>query len=151
MPWRVPQPMLALLAEKLPTGPEWSYEVKWDGYRCLAEKTGGRIILHSRRATHGTNYPSVTAAIAALKADRVVLDGEIVALGPDGRPSFQALQHRNASKDFAVVYYAFDLLRLGDRALIWAPLQIRRQMLAPTRARKRGLVVGRLTRDARAD
>lgn len=123
--------MLALLAEKLPIGPEWSYEVKWDGYRCLAEKHGARVVLHSRRATHGTNYPHVTAAIAALTADRVVLDGEIVALGPDGRPSFQALQHRKSSLGFVVVYYAFDVLRVNDRDLLREPFRVRRQVLEP--------------------
>jgi bifunctional non-homologous end joining protein LigD len=63
MPFTVPQPMLASLADKLPVGPQWSYEIKWDGYRCPAEKRGSRVILHSRRAMHGTNYPSVTAAV----------------------------------------------------------------------------------------
>ena len=125
------QPMLARLADKLPVGPQWSYEVKWDGYRCLAEKRGSRVILHSRRATHGTNYPSVTAAVASVKADHVVLDGEIVALGPDGRPSFQALQHRTAARNHAFVYYAFDVLRAGDRDLRREPLRIRRQVLEP--------------------
>ena len=131
MPFTVPQPMLARLADKLPVGPQWSYEVKFDGYRCLAAKLGSRVILHSRRATHGTNYPTVTAAVASLKADRVMLDGEIVALGPDGRPSFQALQHRAAARDHAFVYYVFDVLRVGDRDLRREPLRIRRQVLEP--------------------
>jgi bifunctional non-homologous end joining protein LigD len=60
-----------------------------------------------------------------------VLDGEIVALGPDGRPSFQALQHRKASKGYVVVYYAFDVLRVGDRDLLREPLRVRRQVLEP--------------------
>jgi bifunctional non-homologous end joining protein LigD len=128
---RLPQPMLARLDATLPAGPQWSYEVKLDGYRCLAEKNGSRVILHSRRATHGTNYPAVTAAVAALAVGRAVLDGEIVAVGPDGRPSFQALQHRTASKGYAFVFYAFDLLRLHDRDLTGEPLRIRRQLLEP--------------------
>jgi len=64
-----PQPMLARLGEKLPVGPEWSYEVKLDGYRCLAVKDGSRITLHSRRATHGTKYPSVIAYNPAMLRD----------------------------------------------------------------------------------
>ena len=48
MPFTVPQPMLARLADKLPVSPHWSYEIKWDGDRCLAEKRGSRVILHSR-------------------------------------------------------------------------------------------------------
>jgi len=66
-----------------------------------------------------------------VKADHVILDGEIVALGPDGRPSFQALQHRTAAKDHAFVYYAFDVLRVGDRDLRREPLRIRCQVLEP--------------------
>lgn len=131
MPLTVPSPMLARLVEKLPIGPQWSYEVKLDGYRCIAEKRGDRVVLHSRRATHGTNYPGVAAAIAALETDRAVLDGEIVAVGPDGRPSFQVLQHRKAADGFVFVFYAFDLLRLGDRDLQREPLMARRQLLEP--------------------
>lgn len=127
MALKVPQPMLALLAYKLPEGPQWSYEVKWDGYRCLAAKDGSRVTLHSRRATHGANYPSVLAAVASIRVDRAILDGEIVAVGLDGRPSFQALQHRKATKDFVVVFYAFDVLQFGSRDLLSEPLRKRRR------------------------
>lgn len=123
--------MLARLADTIPMGSQWSYEVKWDGYRCIAVKDGARVTLHSRRATHGSNYPSVSAAIATARADRVVLDGEIVALGPDGRPSFQALQHRKAAKEYAIVFYAFDVLHLEGKDLLREPLRLRRQLLAP--------------------
>ena len=89
MPFTVPQRMLARLADTLPVGPQWSYEIKWDGYRCLAEKRDSRVVLHSRRATHGTNYPAVTAAVASVKADHFILDGEIVALGPEAARRFK--------------------------------------------------------------
>jgi len=56
MPAAVPAPVLARIAETLPEGPSRSYEVKWDGYRCLAVKHGSRVTLHSRRGTHGANY-----------------------------------------------------------------------------------------------
>ena len=124
-----PPPMLARLADKLPVAPAWSYEVKLDGYRCIAVKDGSRITLNSRRATHGTKYPGVIAAVAALKADRAVLDGEIVAVDANGHPSFQALQHPKASNGYTIVFYAFDLLRLNDRDLRREPLSIRRQLL----------------------
>jgi len=127
----VPAPMLARVAETLPEGPSWSYEVKWDGYRCLAVKDGPRVTLHSRRGTHGANYPTVTAAVRSVKAEKAVIDGEIVALDAGGRPSFQALQHRHASRDFAIVFYAFDLLGLDGRNLQREPLHLRRELLAP--------------------
>jgi ATP-dependent DNA ligase len=65
------QPMLARMADKLP-GPQWSYAFKWDGYRCLArEARVTRHLAFRARATHGTNYPSVTAAVASIKAEHV--------------------------------------------------------------------------------
>ena len=79
----------------LPVGAQWCYEVKWDGYRCLALKVGDAVTLRSRNASDLTaSYPAVASAIRTLKAHRLVLDGEIVALDGEGRPSFQALQHR---------------------------------------------------------
>jgi bifunctional non-homologous end joining protein LigD len=122
--------MLALPAETLPTGSEWSYEVKWDGYRCLAEKDGPRVRLHSRNAaSFTTTYPDVARAVATLRATRVLLDGEIVALGPDGRPSFQALQHRRLPAPHPVVFYAFDVLTVDGRDLMHEPLTVRRRVL----------------------
>src|SRR6266852_5027463 len=88
------QPMLAVSAPTLPTGPDWTYEVKWDGYRALAIKDGARVRLLSRNQKDLTgDYPAIVAAVTAIPATSFVLDGEIVALGSDGRPSFQALQH----------------------------------------------------------
>ena len=122
--------MLAQLAEELPTGSDWTYEVKWDGYRCLAEKDGGRVVLHSRNQSNFTKtYPSVASAVATARADRCVLDGEIVALAADGRPSFQALQHRSRQNAVALVYYAFDILSLNGKELMREPLERRRETL----------------------
>ena len=122
--------MLATLVPVLPTGAGWSYEVKWDGYRCLAEKDGQRVRLHSRNAANfTTTYPDVARAMAALGATRVLLDGEIVALGPDGRPSFQALQHRRIAEPHPVVFYAFDVLTVDGRDLMREPLAARRRIL----------------------
>jgi DNA ligase D-like protein (predicted ligase) len=126
----LPKPMLALPAETLPAGPGWSYEVKWDGYRCLAEKDGRRVRLHSRNAANfTTTYPDVARAVATLRATRVLLDGEIVALGPDGRPSFQELQHRRIAEPHPVVFYAFDVLTVDGRDLMREPLIARRRIL----------------------
>jgi len=66
-------------------------------------------------------YPTITAAASRLKADTALLDGEIVALDAKGRPSFQALQHRSAHRDYAIVFYAFDLLHLNGETLTRLP------------------------------
>jgi bifunctional non-homologous end joining protein LigD len=121
--------MLAIAADTLPKGPEWSYEVKWDGYRALAFKVGTRVQLLSRNQKDLTHdYPDVVAAVKTIQTPSVVLDGEIVAIDPDGRPSFQALQHRSTGGR-AIVYYAFDVLSVGNDSLVRQPLAARRQHL----------------------
>jgi bifunctional non-homologous end joining protein LigD len=121
--------MLARSATELPTGPAWTYEVKWDGYRALAIKDGLNVRLVSRNQKDLTrDYPAIVAAVMAVNAHSFVLDGEIVALGSDGRPSFQALQHRT-TEGLALVYYAFDVLAIGEEELIRQPLEKRRQRL----------------------
>lgn len=106
--------MMATPAPALPFDPgRWSYEVKWDGYRALILRDGSRVRLMSRNLKDITReFPQLAAAAARLTKDDVIVDGEIVALDKDGLPSFQALQHRSATK-LTVVYYAFDLLQQG--------------------------------------
>ena len=73
------EPMLLLRTDKLPEGAGWWYEVKLDGYRALAIKTGGRVQLRSRNDNDFTRrYPAVVSALAGLP-DETVIDGEIVA------------------------------------------------------------------------
>jgi bifunctional non-homologous end joining protein LigD len=121
--------MMATPAATLPTGQEWTYEVKWDGYRALGQKRGHNVSLRSRNQKDFTKqYPSVVAALKTVAADRALIDGEIVALDGEGRPSFQALQHSTAAH--AIVFYAFDLLHLDGRDLLREPLETRRELLA---------------------
>jgi len=102
--------MLATLAPQLPIGAGWSYEVKWDGYRALLQKRGNTVRLISRREIDLTRtYPAIVEAARSLPVQDAVLDGEVVALGADGQPSFQALQHRTGAGQFAIAYYAFDV------------------------------------------
>ena len=120
--------MMATPASALPVGEDWSYEVKWDGYRTLALKDGPRVRLFSRNLKDVTGaYPSVTRTLGELKAAAALVDGELVAIDEQGRPSFQALHHQAAH---VVVYYAFDLLLLGGRDLTREPLDSRRKQLA---------------------
>ena len=128
----IPRPMLATPADSLPVGPEWTYEVKWDGYRVLAVKTGSTVRLISRKQKDLTpDYPVVVGRVAALRPDKFVLDGEIVALTGEGRPSFQALQHRTTAQ-LALVYYAFDLLSVDGVSWMRRPIEARRERLAET-------------------
>jgi bifunctional non-homologous end joining protein LigD len=87
--------MLATLAERPPAGPGWLFEIKYDGVRVLAERDEDRMTLYGRSGDDVTaRYPEVARALRALPVSRFVLDGEIVASGEDGRPSFQRLQAR---------------------------------------------------------
>ena len=120
--------MLACSADKLPVGSDWTYEVKWDGYRTLAAKSGQRATLWSRNLKDATGqYPSVARGVADIHADTALLDGEVVALDEHGRPSFQALHHQSAG---VLVYYAFDVLHLNGRDILKVPLEERRAHLA---------------------
>jgi len=122
--------MLATLAPQLPIGAGWSYEVKWDGYRALLQKRGNTVRLISRREIDLTRtYPAIVEAARSLPVQDAVLDGEVVALGADGQPSFQALQHRTAAGQFAIAYYAFDVLEVDGRDLTSHPLSERRDHL----------------------
>ena len=79
------EPMLAAVQPELPTGSDWEYEPKWDGFRTLAHRTGSTAELVSRGARPMSRYfPEVLEAFRDLRADRVVLDGELVIVGRDG-------------------------------------------------------------------
>lgn len=122
------RPMLATSASTLPSGDDWTYEVKWDGYRTLAVKEGRRVTLFSRNLKDATAiFPSVARAVAQLRTDAALIDGEVVALDERGLPSFQALHHQSAH---TIVFYAFDLLHLNGRDLSRMPLEERRAALA---------------------
>ena len=121
--------MTAKVVTTLPEGPEWVYEVKLDGYRALLMKHDGHVRIRSRNEKP-LSYPEVEAAGSRLKAESVVLDGEVVAVDQHGHPSFQALQHRGAHPRHAVVYYAFDVLYLNGQDLTRLPLEARRAHLA---------------------
>jgi ATP-dependent DNA ligase len=86
------EPMLCGATSELPLGPEWSYELKLDGYRGLAIKTGGLRKLLSRNGKDlSTRFPEIARALQPLPDDTMI-DGEIVALDAEGRPSFSLLR-----------------------------------------------------------
>ena len=112
-------PMEALPASELPSGPDWQYEPKWDGFRCLAFRDGTKIDLESKAGKPLTRYfPELVDALALLKAQKFVLDGEIV-IPVAGNPSFDHLLMRihpaasrvlKLSKETPSVFVVFDLL-----------------------------------------
>ncbi|MEV4709331.1 non-homologous end-joining DNA ligase [Actinoplanes sp. NPDC049316] len=131
-------PMLATLGEPS-AEPGQAIEYKWDGIRCVAFVEGGGVRLQTRNGNDVTAaYPEL-AGLPELTGDRpVVLDGEIVALDPAGRPSFAQLQQRMHVADPApalvaavpVGYYVFDLLHLGGVSTMPLPYAERRDLLA---------------------
>jgi DNA ligase D-like protein (predicted ligase) len=123
------EPMLLLRSEALPEGPEWLYELKLDGYRAVAIKSGGRVQLRSRKDNDFTGrYPTLAKALKPLP-DETMLDGEVVALDLSGRPFFNALQNLgNASAP--VYFYIFDVLVFGGQDVTGRPLGARRSLLA---------------------
>jgi bifunctional non-homologous end joining protein LigD len=123
-------PMAAQSVKVLPSGKEWLYELKIDGYRALLMKDGKRVEIRSRRDNVLTRtYPGVADDTLHVNADQVVLDGEVVAVDENGRPSFQALQHRGSHRGYEIVFYVFDVLHLNGFDLTSLPLIERRALL----------------------
>jgi bifunctional non-homologous end joining protein LigD len=135
------RPMLAVLREELPrVDDNYSYEFKWDGVRAMVYVDGGRPRVLSRNDRDVTaSYPELRLMAESLGSRQVVLDGEIVAIDDNGRPSFEALQARMHVTNTAQVrrlttqvpatFLAFDVLYLDGRSLIEEPYGERRRVL----------------------
>ncbi|SFF72277.1 non-homologous end-joining DNA ligase [Blastococcus tunisiensis] len=137
----VPLPMLATAGELPPAAEDdrWGYEFKWDGVRAVAAVHGGELGLTSRKGTDITvRYPELAALPAALAGHDAVVDGEIVAMDPHGRPDFGALQNRmhrtgpevpRLAAAKPVTYLVFDLLAWDGEDLLDTPYAERRRRL----------------------
>ncbi len=133
-------PMLAVIGESLPEGPEWVYEVKWDGVRSLCFVEGKKVRLCSRSGrSMEKQYPELAALAEVLKAESAIVDGEIVAFDEQGRPSFAKLQPRIGANPKAVpqlartqpvTLFAFDLLYLNGYDLRGCSLEDRKRLLS---------------------
>ena len=131
-------PMEALLAEALPDGLGWQYEPKWDGFRCLARRDGDEVELISKSGKPLARYfPDMVERIAAMKAKRFLIDGELVIPAGDAL-SFEALQLRLHPAESRVRKLAlatpadfilFDILELDGARLADEPQGIRRAAL----------------------
>jgi bifunctional non-homologous end joining protein LigD len=135
--------MLATLVDAPFDDDQWLFEIKWDGYRAVAFLDNGACRLVSRNQNDFTaGFPEVAAAIPeAFRGKRAVLDGEIVALDAEGRPSFSLMQQRTGMdtgrpgkigivrRDVPIVYYVFDLLWLDGYSLLRVGLEERKELL----------------------
>jgi bifunctional non-homologous end joining protein LigD len=124
------EPMLSETVDELPEDSGlWSYEIKLDGYRCLALRDESGVKLYSRKKTSlNSRFPTVVKALEGMEPG-MILDGEIVALDDSGRPSFNLLQNfRFTGKQ--IHFYAFDLLAERNKNLMGLTLEKRRELLA---------------------
>ena len=124
------EPMLSETVEELPKDSDlWSYEIKLDGYRCLALRDESGVKLYSRKKNLlNSRFPTIVKALESVEPG-MILDGEIVALDNNGRPSFNLLQNfRFTAKQ--IHFYAFDLLAQRNKNLMGLALEKRRELLA---------------------
>ncbi|HZR66809.1 MAG TPA: non-homologous end-joining DNA ligase [Terriglobales bacterium] len=133
-------PMLASIAEHPFDDPNWLFEIKWDGYRVVSFIEDGNVRLVSRNHNDlGPRYPELRNLPGMVKAKSAILDGEVVVLDEQGRPSFSLMQQRTgirahgrqaaARPDLPILYYVFDLIYLDGYDLRRVPLDNRKRIL----------------------
>lgn len=152
------RPMLAVQGALPHNGASWAYEVKWDGARAMVYSEGGRVAVHSRNDRDVTaTFPELAELGEFLGMAPIVLDGEIVALGDDGRPSFARLQNRlhigdpkearrRANSD-PVTFVAFDVLYADGRSLMERTYDERRAQLESLHLAGRHFTIAESFRD----
>ena len=112
--------MECLPVTTVPEGRQWTYEIKLDGYRLEAVKTGGKVTVYSRRRNVlNHQFGSIADALADLP-DETVIDGEVVAVDDKGRANFNLLQNFKSAQ---LRYYAFDVLTHQGKSLLEQPLR----------------------------
>jgi len=128
MPHHV-EPMLATLVKKPFDDPDWIFEVKWDGYRALAEIQNGRVSLYSRKQILlNKKFPAIAEALQKIGVEALV-DGEIVVVDDEGKADFQMLQNYQKAGKGHLIYYVFDLLFVDGHDLTPLPLLKRKELL----------------------
>lgn len=123
------KPMLAVTVEEAFNRPGWIFEIKWDGYRAIAEKNSEMINLYSRNQNSFLEkYPEIVSELKKVPG-QFILDGEIVVLNDKGEPDFQLMQNYAEEKKGHLIYYVFDLLYLDGRDLRRFELGNRKEVL----------------------
>ncbi|HKW16949.1 MAG TPA: non-homologous end-joining DNA ligase [Terriglobales bacterium] len=134
------QPMLASIAEDPFNSPDWLFEVKWDGYRVVSYIRDGQVRIVSRNQNDlGPRYPELRELPKWIQAKSAVLDGEVVVLDDQGRPSFSLMQQRTGIRahgrqsaprgDLPILYYLFDLIYVDGYDLRRVALEDRKNIL----------------------
>jgi bifunctional non-homologous end joining protein LigD len=142
-PARAPSPMLASPSERAFSREGWLFELKYDGIRAMVSVAGDAVRITGRRGNDETfRYPEAQAIRAGIRARQAIVDGELVVLDAEGRPSFERLQQRinitretdarRLAAEHPVTYVAFDLLQLEGRDLMTTELRIRKKTLRET-------------------
>ncbi|MBT1702554.1 DNA ligase D [Chryseosolibacter indicus] len=123
------KPMLATLHDKPFDDDKWIFEIKWDGYRAIAEASKqGAVKLYSRNGLSFLKlYPKIADAISSIKED-VVFDGEIVVFNEDNKPDFQKLQQYDMHRSLPILYYVFDCLSYQGKSIKHLPLIERKKI-----------------------
>ena len=130
MPEFVP-PQLATLVGEPPPGDQWVHELKFDGYRLQCHLQGSQVRLWTRNENDWTaKFPSLVKNLKALRLKSAILDGEIVALDPSGRASFQRLQQSIKGASASLIFHVFDLIYIEGFSLTRTPLRDRKRVLA---------------------
>lgn len=123
------EPMLASLGDDAFDNKNWVFELKWDGYRAIAEVAKKNVKLYSRNGlSFNERYPSLVDELQKLNMN-AVLDGEVLVFNEDNRPDFQKLQHYDDNRHLPLVYYVFDILSLNNKDLKDLPLTERKEIL----------------------
>ncbi|NTC82532.1 MULTISPECIES: non-homologous end-joining DNA ligase [Rhizobium/Agrobacterium group] len=149
------EPCLALLKAKPPSGPDWIYEIKWDGYRIAVHIEPNSVRIITRGGHDWTErFPAIAAAARKLGVGTAILDGEAVVLDAEGRSDFGALQRslggrggKKSSKD--AILYAFDLLYFDGHDLTKMELSGRRHLLEDLIGESEGTI--RVSQEVEAD
>ncbi|MDW9709934.1 ATP-dependent DNA ligase [Sinorhizobium meliloti] len=154
MPERV-DPCLAVLVDKPPKGPDWAFEVKWDGYRLAVHVEPDRVRIITRGGYDWTpRFASIAAEARQLGYETLILDGEAVVLDDEGRSDFGMLQRALGKRPSLhdpreIIFFAFDLLYVDGWDLRRLPLRERRWLLDPIVAGRAGAI--RLSEEVQAD
>lgn len=123
-------PMKATLGSLPADESGWAYEIKWDGHRTIAHVDGSTTRLQSTSGKDtSTRWPEVTALAASTNADAAIVDGEMLVIGDDGRPSFDLVQRRDPARHPAM-FHAFDVLSINGTDTLDLPYLDRRSLLA---------------------
>jgi len=154
MPRRV-EPCVATLVDKPPQGPDWAFEVKWDGYRLAVQVEPGEVRAITRGGYDWTKkFGAIVSEARQLGHASMILDGEAVVLDDQGRSDFGLLQRAVGRKPSMhepseIIFYAFDLLYLDSHDLRSLPLAERRRRLEPIVAGRTGAI--RFSEEVHAD